>query len=62
MPESTVNHDRRSAPKQLKISGYGMIVIDKRLDDLALEAIARIDIRGKILASPRIRERFTGSR
>lgn len=48
--------------KKLKISGYGMIVIDKRLDDLALEAIERIDIRGKILASPKIRERFTGSR
>ena len=44
--------------KKIRLSGYGLVVVDERLEDLALETIESIDIRGRIIASPRIRERF----
>jgi Arc/MetJ-type ribon-helix-helix transcriptional regulator len=46
--------------KKVKISGYGVVVIDKKLDDLALEVIESIDIKGKILASQKTKEHFQG--
>ena len=46
--------------KKIKVSGYGVVVIDKKLDDLALEVIENIDIKGKIIASPRIKDKFLG--
>ena len=46
--------------KKIKVSGYGVVVIDKKLDDLALEVIESIDIKGKIIASPRIKDKFLG--
>jgi Arc/MetJ-type ribon-helix-helix transcriptional regulator len=48
--------------KKIKVGGYGVVVIDKKLDDLALEVIERIDVKGKIIASPVVREKFSGSR
>ena len=48
--------------KKIKVGGYGVVVIDKKLDDLALEVIESIDVKGKIIASPIIREKFSGSR
>ena len=48
--------------RKIKVSGYGVVVIDKKLDDLALEVIESIDIKGKIIASPVVREKFSGSR
>lgn len=48
--------------KKIKVGGYGVVVIDKKLDDLALEVIESIDIKGKIIASPVVREKFSGSR
>ena len=48
--------------KKIKVSGYGVVVIDKKLDDLALEVIESIDVKGKIIASPVVREKFSGSR
>ena len=45
--------------KKIKVSGYGVVIIDENLDDLALEVIESIDIKGKIIASPKVRERFT---
>ncbi len=44
--------------KKIRIGGYGVVVIDKKLDDLALEVIESIDIKGKILASQKIKETF----
>ena len=44
--------------KKIRLSGYGLVVVDERLEDLALETIESIDIRGRIIASSRIRERF----
>ena len=52
----------REKGKKIKVSGYGVVVIDKKLDDLAMEVIERIDIKGKIIASPEIRDRFSGRR
>lgn len=48
--------------KKIKVGGYGVVVIDKKLDDLALEVIEGIDVKGKIIASPVVREKFSGSR
>ena len=45
--------------KKLKIRGYGVVVIDNKLDDLALEVIDSIDIKGKILASQKIKDTFS---
>ena len=47
---------------KIKVGGYGVVVIDKKLDDLALEVIESIDVKGKIIASPVVREKFSGSR
>lgn len=46
--------------KKIKVSGYGVVVIDKKLDDLALEVIESIDIKGKLIASPQIKDKFLG--
>ena len=46
--------------KKIKVSGYGVVVIDKKLDNLAMEVIESIDIKGKIIASPRIKDKFLG--
>jgi Arc/MetJ-type ribon-helix-helix transcriptional regulator len=46
--------------KKIKVSGYGVVVIDKKLDDLALEVIESIDIKGKLIASLRIKDKFLG--
>ena len=46
--------------KKIKVSGYGVVVIDKKLDDLAMEVIESIDIKGKIIASPRIKDKLLG--
>ena len=48
--------------KKIKVGGYGVVFIDKKLDDLALEVIESIDVKGKIIASPVVREKFSGSR
>ena len=47
--------------KKIKVGGYGVVVIDKKLDDLALEVIESINIKGKIIASPIIREKFSNN-
>ena len=47
--------------KKIKVSGYGVVVIDKKLDDLALEVIESIDIKGKIIASQQIKARFSNT-
>ena len=44
------------AGRKIKVRGYGLAVIDKSLDDLALDAIEEIHVKGKVLCSERIRE------
>ena len=45
--------------KKIKISGYGIVVIDTELDELAIEAIESIDIKGKVIASDTVKEHFS---
>ncbi|SHI66005.1 hypothetical protein SAMN02745229_03417 [Butyrivibrio fibrisolvens DSM 3071] len=45
--------------KKIKISGYGIVVIDNELDELAIEAIESIDIKGKVIASDTVKEHFS---
>ena len=41
-----------------EIRGYGMLLIDESLDDLVIETISSIHIRGKIKCSDRIRKHY----
>ena len=41
-----------------EIRGYGMLLIDESLDDLVIETISSIQIRGKVKCSDRIREHY----
>ena len=38
------------------ISGYGLLHISEMLDDLVMETITSIDVKGKVICSDRIRE------
>lgn len=44
--------------RKIRISGYGLVVIDKKLDDLAAENIESIDVRGKVRCSESLRARL----
>lgn len=44
--------------QKLRIKGYGLLGIDSGLDDLVLENVESITVRGKVLCSPQIKERF----
>ena len=46
----------RQAGKKIKVSGYGLAVIDKRLDELALDTIEEISVKGKVLCSERVKK------
>ena len=41
-----------------EIRGYGMLLIDESLDDLVIETISSINVRGKIKCSDRIRKHY----
>ena len=41
-----------------RISGYGMLCIDEGLDSLVLETISEIHVKGKVLCSKTIKERY----
>ena len=41
-----------------RISGYGMLYIDERLDSLVMETISEINVKGKVLCSKTIKERY----
>ena len=40
------------------ISGYGILQIDEALDDLLIETITKIDVKGKVICSDRIRKLY----
>ncbi|MBQ6559401.1 MAG: hypothetical protein IJL85_01080 [Erysipelotrichaceae bacterium] len=40
------------------ISGYGLLHISEMLDDLVLETISSIDVKGKVICSDRIKEQY----
>ncbi len=41
-----------------EIRGYGMLLIDESLDDLVIETISSIQIRGKVKCSDQVREHY----
>ena len=41
-----------------RISGYGMLYIDERLDSLVMETISEINVKGKVLCSKTIKEHY----
>ena len=48
----------KESGKKIRVGGYGLVVIDNTLDDLAIETIESIDVKGKIISSKRIKEHF----
>ena len=43
---------------RLKIKGYGLLAVDSELDELAVENIESITVRGKVICSDRVRKHF----
>lgn len=41
-----------------KINGYGMLYIAETLDDLVIETINQINVKGKVICSERIKEHY----
>ena len=51
--EPVKNQGRRK-----EIRGYGMLLIDESLDDLVIETISSIHVKGKVKCSDRIKEHY----
>lgn len=43
----------------MRISGYGLLVIQDVPDDLVIEAVESIKVRGKLVCSDRVKEHFS---
>ena len=43
---------------KIKIKGYGLLCIDGELDDLVLENVESVAVRGKVICSDRVKEHF----
>ncbi len=43
---------------KIKIKGYGLLCIDGELDDLVLENVESVAVKGKVICSDRIKEHF----
>lgn len=43
---------------KIKIKGYGLLGIDSDLDDLVVENVESIAVKGKVICSDRIRQHF----
>ena len=48
----------RESGEKLKVRGYGLAVIDRSLDDLALETIGEIRVKGKVKCSDRLKKHY----
>ena len=55
--EDQLIHAKKIGQK-IKLSGYGLVVIDSKLDELVLETVESISIKGKLVASPEIKKHF----
>ena len=42
--------------KKIKVKGYGLAVIDEKLDDLAINTIEEISVKGKVVCSARVKK------
>ena len=43
---------------KIKIKGYGLLGIDSELDDLVIENVESISVKGKVICSDRIKKHF----
>ena len=43
---------------KIKIKGYGLLGIDSELDDIVIENVESIAVRGKVICSDRIKKHF----
>ena len=43
---------------KIKIKGYGLLSIDSELDDIVIENVESITVRGKVICSDRIKKHF----
>ena len=43
---------------QKTIKGYGLLIIDESLDDLVMETVSSINVRGKVRCSRRIKDYY----
>lgn len=44
--------------RQKEIKGYGMLIIDESLDDLVVETISAIHVKGKVRCSDRLKAHY----
>ena len=44
--------------RQKEIRGYGMLIIDESLDDLVMETISTIRVKGKVKCSDRLKKHY----
>ena len=43
---------------KIKVKGYGLLCIDSALDDMVIETVESITVKGKVLCSDRIKKHF----
>lgn len=55
--ENQLRHAKEIGQK-IKLSGYGLVVIDNDLDELVLENVESINVKGKLIASAGIKKRY----
>lgn len=48
----------KETQRKLKIKGYGLLGISGELDDLVLETVESIAVKGKVICSDRIKKQF----
>lgn len=48
----------KESRQKLRIKGYGLLGIDSMLDELVLENVESIAVRGKVICSQRVKEHF----
>ena len=58
--EEQLQHAKKIGQK-IKLSGYGLVVIDGKLDDLAIETVESINVKGKLIASSKLKKYFDKS-
>ena len=46
----------QSEGKKICLRGYGLVIIDRDLDDLAVDTIEQISVKGKVICSDRMKK------
>ena len=49
----------REQQRKMKISGYGLLIIDDVPDELVMEAVESIKVKGKVVCSEKLKEYFS---